>query len=158
MLEHLFRKVHACYAGSPNGALLDDFASWLISAGYAQPTARRHVRRLKQALDGISSAPLGRNTGVHRAFCRKHLPPRHCKAPDALLNDFSQREACSSENLVQIRSHRFSIGTDDIYQMCVASPVRPLSSTSQRRRACSRRPCQLTRRCMRYQLLLSRGL
>lgn len=68
MLEHLFRKVHACYAGSPNGALLDDFATWLISAGYAQHTACRHVRRLKQALDGMSSAPLGRDTGVSSRF------------------------------------------------------------------------------------------
>ena len=68
MLEHLFRKVHACYAGSPNGALLDDFATWLISAGYAQHTACRHVRRLKRALDGMSSAPLGRDTGVSARF------------------------------------------------------------------------------------------
>jgi integrase/recombinase XerD len=68
MLEHLFRKVHASYAGSPNGALLDDFATWLISAGYAQHTACRHVRRLKQALDGMSSAPLGWDSGVSAMF------------------------------------------------------------------------------------------
>lgn len=68
MLELLFPKAHACYAGSPNGALLDDFATWLISAGYAQHTVCRHVRRLKQALDGMSSAPLGRNTGVSSSF------------------------------------------------------------------------------------------
>jgi integrase/recombinase XerD len=68
MLEYLFRKAHTCYAGSPNGALLDDFATWLISAGYARQTACRHVRRLKQALDGTSTAPLGWNTGVSSRF------------------------------------------------------------------------------------------
>jgi integrase/recombinase XerD len=68
MLERLFRKVHASYAESPNGALLEDFATWLISSGYAQHTACRHVRRLKQALDGLGSAPLGRNTGVPAKF------------------------------------------------------------------------------------------
>ena len=68
MLEHLFRKIHASYTGSPNGALLEDFATWLISVGYAQHTACRHVRRLKQALDGMGSAPLGLDTGVSSRF------------------------------------------------------------------------------------------
>lgn len=64
MLEHLFRKVHACYTGSPNGALLEDFATWLISAGYARPTARRHIRGLKEVLDQMSSARLDWDAGV----------------------------------------------------------------------------------------------
>lgn len=68
MLERLFRKTHTCYAGSPNGTLFDDFAAWLISAGYARQTACRHVRRLKQALDGMSSAPVGWETGVSAKF------------------------------------------------------------------------------------------
>ena len=68
MLEHLFRKVHACYTGSPNGALLEDFATWLISAGYARPTACRHVRGLKQALDWMGAARLDCDTGVSGRF------------------------------------------------------------------------------------------
>ena len=68
MLEHLFRKVHACYSRSPNGALLEDFATWLISAGYARPTACRHVRGLKEALDRMGSAPLDWGAGVSGRF------------------------------------------------------------------------------------------
>ncbi|MCW2113930.1 tyrosine-type recombinase/integrase [Bradyrhizobium elkanii] len=68
MLEHLFRKVHACYTGSPNGALLEDFAAWLISAGYARPTACRHVRGLKEALDRMGAARLDCDTGVSERF------------------------------------------------------------------------------------------
>ena len=64
MLKHLFRKVHARYAASANGALLGDFAAWLVSAGYARQVARGHVRRLKQALDRMSSAPFARDAGI----------------------------------------------------------------------------------------------
>jgi integrase/recombinase XerD len=35
MLKYLFRKVHERYTASANGALLGDFAAWLVSAGYA---------------------------------------------------------------------------------------------------------------------------
>jgi integrase/recombinase XerD len=58
MLKRLFPKLHARYAGSAHGALLGDFAAWLVSAGYARHAAHGHVRRLKQALEGMSSAPL----------------------------------------------------------------------------------------------------
>ena len=68
MLEHLFRKVHACYTGSSNGALLEDFATWLISAGYARPTACRHVRGLKQALDRMGAARFDWDSGVSARF------------------------------------------------------------------------------------------
>ncbi|MBB4383657.1 tyrosine-type recombinase/integrase [Bradyrhizobium sp. SBR1B] len=68
MLEHLFRKVHAFYSGSPNGALLEDFATWLISAEYARPTACRHVRGLKEAFDLMGSAPLDWEAGVSGSF------------------------------------------------------------------------------------------
>lgn len=68
MLEHLFRKVHACYSGSTNGALLEDFATWLISAGYARHTACRHVRALKEALDWMGSARVDWDIGVSGRF------------------------------------------------------------------------------------------
>ncbi|MBU6473598.1 MAG: integrase, partial [Alphaproteobacteria bacterium] len=68
MLEQLFRKTHARYTGSLNSALLDDFASWLISAGYNKHTACRHIRRLKQAFDRMSTTPLEWETGVSTKF------------------------------------------------------------------------------------------
>ncbi|MCU4162083.1 tyrosine-type recombinase/integrase [Acidiphilium sp. AL] len=67
MLKHLFPKVHARYAASANGALLDDFAAWLVSAGYARHAAHGHVRRLKQALERMVSAPLARDTKIAAA-------------------------------------------------------------------------------------------
>ena len=80
MLKHLFRKVHARYAASANGALLGDFAAWLVSAGYTRQVARGHVRRLKQALDRMSSAPLARDAGISvdllsQAFALRAQPP-----------------------------------------------------------------------------------
>lgn len=68
MLKRLFPKVHARYAASANGALLADFATWLVSAGYARPAARRHVRRLRQALERATSAPLARDARISVAF------------------------------------------------------------------------------------------
>ena len=38
MLKHLIRKVHARYAASANGALLGDFAAWLVSGQYCRLT------------------------------------------------------------------------------------------------------------------------
>ncbi len=83
MLEHLFRKVHACYTGSPNGDLLEEFATWLISAGYARPTACHHIRRLKEALDRMGPARLDWDTGVSarflsQAFASASLQGAHC--------------------------------------------------------------------------------
>src|SRR5207244_11366584 len=68
MLKRLFPKVHARYAASANGALLGDFAVWLVSAGYARDAAHGHVRRLKQALERMSSAPLARDAGISAGF------------------------------------------------------------------------------------------
>ena len=68
MLKCLFPKVHARYAASANGALLADFAAWLVSAGYARSAAHGHVRRLRQALERMSSAPLVPDTGISAGF------------------------------------------------------------------------------------------
>ncbi|MHC2350464.1 integrase/recombinase XerD [Bradyrhizobium barranii subsp. barranii] len=75
MLEHLFRKVHAGYTASPNGTLLEDFATWLISAGYARSTACHHVRGLKEALDRMCSARLDCDTGVSGRFLSQAFAP-----------------------------------------------------------------------------------
>jgi hypothetical protein len=73
MLKHLSRKIHARYAASANGALLDDFAGWLISVGYAR-RATRGVREarisaslLSQAFASVSMQPLFQAT---RRTCR----------------------------------------------------------------------------------------
>jgi integrase/recombinase XerD len=64
MLKRLFPKIHARYAASAHGALPGDFAAWLGSAGYARHAAHGHVRRLKQALEGMSSVPLAPESGI----------------------------------------------------------------------------------------------
>jgi site-specific recombinase XerD len=68
MLKRLFPKVHARYAASANGALLADFAAGLVSAGYARHAAHGHVRRLKQALEWMSSAPFAPDAGISAVF------------------------------------------------------------------------------------------
>src|SRR5437660_79990 len=70
MLKRLFPKVHARYAASANGALLGDFAVWLVSAGYARDAAHGHVRRLKQALGRMRRQSLQHVVARLRAFLR----------------------------------------------------------------------------------------
>ena len=64
MLKHLFRKIHARYTASANGALLEDFAGWLMSVGYARRATRGHVRRLNQVLDRLTSETLVREARI----------------------------------------------------------------------------------------------
>lgn len=64
MLEHLFRNTHVRYTRSPTGSLLEDFAAWLISAGYSRHTACHHLRRLKEALDREGLAQVDWDTPV----------------------------------------------------------------------------------------------
>jgi hypothetical protein len=68
MLKHLFRKIHARYAASANGALLEDFAGWLMSVGYARHATRGHVRRLNQVLDRLTSETLVREARISASF------------------------------------------------------------------------------------------
>jgi hypothetical protein len=63
MLRYLPR-VHAQYAASTNGALLADFAAWLLSARYPRHAIHGHVRQLKQALERMSSALLAPVTSL----------------------------------------------------------------------------------------------
>jgi integrase/recombinase XerD len=68
MLERLFLKLHALYSASAIGSLLDDFAGWLMLAAYAPRAACGHVRRLKQALERMRSAPLAHKVGISVSF------------------------------------------------------------------------------------------
>src|SRR5215467_2789551 len=89
MLEHLFRKVHASYSGSPNGTLLDDFATWLISAGYARHTACRHVRGLTSSPEVPHEIPKTERTRQeHRAVLPRVFAdaPRYQRAHDTQLS------------------------------------------------------------------------
>src|SRR5262249_16739710 len=52
-------------------ALFDDFASWLVSTGYAQRAASGHVRRLKQALERMRSTPLTQEVSILVSFVSK---------------------------------------------------------------------------------------
>lgn len=81
MLKRLFPKIHARYRTSARGALLGEFAAWLVSAGYARPAAHGHVRRLKQALEETSSVPLALESGISAGLCRKRLPRRASQGP-----------------------------------------------------------------------------
>lgn len=55
MLTTLFPKYHQRYLESPVADWLADFASWLVSVGYAHNAAHNHVRRLKQVLEAHGS-------------------------------------------------------------------------------------------------------
>ena len=81
MLKRLFPKVHARYAASANGALLTDFAAWLVSAGYARHATHGHVRRLKQALEQTSSAPLARDAGIPAVFVSQAFASLQAQPP-----------------------------------------------------------------------------
>lgn len=57
MFEQLFPKFHQRYEASPFRELLEQFAQWLIDAGYGQDRTREHVRRLRQSLE-LAGFPL----------------------------------------------------------------------------------------------------
>ena len=81
MLKPLIPKVHARFAASANGALLGDFATRLVSAGYAQHAAHGHVRRLKRALERMSSAPLARDAKISAGFVSQAFAVPPAQAP-----------------------------------------------------------------------------
>jgi integrase/recombinase XerD len=81
MLKQLFRKVHTRYARSASGALLGDFAAWLVSAGYAPHSARGHIRRLKQVLDRMSSASLVQDDGIPAGLLSQAFGSKAAQSP-----------------------------------------------------------------------------
>jgi integrase/recombinase XerD len=70
MLSELFDssgRIHALRAG-PAGASLDGFAQALVDAGYAQITARRHLRAAEHFVSlGRSTRPVGEQSHRGRA-------------------------------------------------------------------------------------------
>src|SRR5271169_1685563 len=81
MLKRLFPKIHARYRTPARGALLGEFAAWLVSAGYARPAAHGHVRRLKQALEEMSSVPLALESGISAGSVSQAFASQQAKAP-----------------------------------------------------------------------------
>lgn len=57
MLEQLFPVRHAQYQIGTAAPILEEFASWLINAGYSRQTTQSHVQRLKRALATARSVP-----------------------------------------------------------------------------------------------------
>jgi integrase/recombinase XerD len=51
MLKYLFPRDWPRYASGSHGALVRDFASWIVERGYTRICAKRHVRRFRQVLN-----------------------------------------------------------------------------------------------------------
>jgi site-specific recombinase XerD len=56
MLAQLFPKAHRFYTNSPLAPLLEGFADWLTSEGYADETIRTYLFRVKRVLEGAGSS------------------------------------------------------------------------------------------------------
>jgi integrase/recombinase XerD len=109
MLKRLFPKVHARYAASANGALLGDFAVWLVSAGYTRDAAQGHVRRLKQALERMGSAPLARDAGISAGFVSQAFASLQAQAPfQGTRRAFERFLAARGQLLKELDSSRFA--------------------------------------------------
>jgi integrase/recombinase XerD len=128
MLKRLFPKVHARYAASANGALLGDFAVWLVSAGYARDAAHGHVRRLKQALERMSSAPLARDAGISAGFVSQAFASLQTQAPfQGTRRAFERFLAAHGQLLKESDPNRFAPLLDRYRRFCfeqVAVPER----------------------------------
>jgi integrase/recombinase XerD len=83
MLKRLFPRVHARYAASANGALLGDFASWLMSTGYSRRAACRHLRRLKRALERINPPSFALDTEISAGLVSRAFASPQAQAPVA---------------------------------------------------------------------------
>src|SRR6266446_4208301 len=108
MLKRLFPKVHARYAASANGALLGDFAVWLVSAGYARDAAHGHVRRLKQALERMSSAPLARDAGISAGFVSQAFASLQAAPFQGTRRAFERFLAAHGQLLKEFDPNRFA--------------------------------------------------
>lgn len=67
MLAFLFPKSYRRYVESPFGVLHGSFGEWLVNSGYSRNSARDHVRRLCQALEGMPPV------GVDHVFSHREL-------------------------------------------------------------------------------------
>ena len=113
MLKYLFPKLHRRYAASPNGDLLSDFATWLVSVGYARHAAHGHVRRLKQTLERISPASMARDTAIAVAPLSQAFASPGAQAPfQATRRAFERFLAARGQLLKEPDASRFSVLLD----------------------------------------------
>ena len=109
MLKHLFRKIHARYAASANGALLEDFAGWLMSVGYARRATRGHVRRLNQVLDRLTSETLVREARISASLLSQAFASVSVQPPfQATRRTFERFLAAHGQLLGEPESDPFS--------------------------------------------------
>jgi integrase/recombinase XerD len=102
MLERLFPKVHALYLASANGALLEDFADWLVSTGYAHRAASRHVRQLKQALGRMRSTPLTEGVSISASFLSQAFASRRARSQVRATRRVFERFLVARGRLIQV--------------------------------------------------------
>jgi integrase/recombinase XerD len=108
MLRRLFPRYHSRYAESPFGDWLNDFADWLVSAGYPHVPAHNHVRRLKQALERAGSGVVGPEGKFAGATLAKiFTSPRQQILFDATRRAF-QRFLVTRGQFVTASGYRFS--------------------------------------------------
>ena len=82
MLSHYFEspaRIQAIRNG-PSGSLLEDFAAYLFESGYAEISARRHIRSAEHLAYWASSTGLSINNLNDSALTRfgDHLTQCHC--------------------------------------------------------------------------------
>ena len=108
MLRRLFPRYHSRYSESPFGDWLNDFADWLVSAGYPHVPAHNHVRRLKQALERAGSGVVGPEGKFSGATLAKiFTSPRQQILFDATRRAF-QRFLVTRGQFVTASGDRFS--------------------------------------------------
>jgi hypothetical protein len=119
MLEQLFPFRHAQYQSGAAASILEEFAAWLINAGYSRSSTRGHVQRLKRVLGRRRSMPPHWSPAqVNRAFSavpgqpaplrttgkifQRYLKARGQLVAEADQDSFSGLLACYEWHLVQM--------------------------------------------------------
>ncbi len=120
MLEQLFPVRHTQYQSGAAAPILEEFAAWLISAGYSRSSTQGHVQRLKRVLGRRRSMPPQWSPAqVNRAFSavpgqreplrttgkifQRYLKARGQLATEAGHNPFSGLLARYEWHLMQMR-------------------------------------------------------
>ena len=120
MLEQLFPVRHAQYQIGAAAPILEEFAAWLINAGYSRQSTQGHVQRLKRVLATARSVPQQWSSAkLDRAFLavsgqpgplrttaklfRQHLKARGQLATEEDHGPFADLLARYEQHLVQMR-------------------------------------------------------
>lgn len=89
MLEQLFPVRHAQYQIGAATPILEEFASWLINAGYSRQSAQGHVQRLKRVLAPTRSVPRQWSSAkLERAFSAVSGQPKPLRTTAKLFGRY----------------------------------------------------------------------